>query len=101
MEKGHVNLENDRSSWQIKYLGKKILTQYTSLHVYVPEFYFLRMQGSKLLGFRMSGTPKMVKETRFLDQGFQLETHELSGKLTTLNLGFVTGNPKLLGKSKY
>ena len=51
-------------------------------------------QGSKLLGFRMSGTPK---KTQFLDQvqGFRPESQELSGGQTALNLGVLTGNPEI------
>ena len=35
----------------------------------------------------------MVTETQFLEQGFQPETQELSGRWTTL-MGFLTGNPQ-------
>ena len=34
-------------------------------------------------------------ETQFLDQGSQLETRELSGRQTALNLGFLIGNPDI------
>ena len=41
------------------------------------------------------GHAKMVKETEFLDQGLRLETQVLPGQHTTLNLGFLTGNPEI------
>ena len=37
----------------------------------------------------------MVTETRFLDQGFQLEIQELSCQQTVLYLGFLTGDPEI------
>ncbi len=40
----------------------------------------------------------MVMETRFLDQGFRLETQDLSGWRTALDLGFLTGNPEIAGE---
>ena len=42
-----------------------------------------------------TGHPKMVTETQFLDQGFRLETQELSGRWTAFTLGFLSGNPEI------
>ncbi len=44
------------------------------------------------------GHPKMMTETQFFDQGFRLETQVLSGRWTSLNLGFLTGNPLIAGE---
>ena len=42
------------------------------------------------------GHPKKVTETQFLEQVFRPETQELSGNLTTANLGLLTGNPEIV-----
>ncbi len=45
-----------------------------------------------VLGFRISGTPKMVMETQILEQVFQPETQGLCGWWTTLYFGLLTEN---------
>ncbi len=55
-------------------------------------------QGSKLLGFRMSGTPKNGDWKSILAKVFRPETQEWSGWRTALNLGFLIRNPEIAGE---
>ena len=57
-------------------------------------------QGSKLLGFRMSRTPRNGNGNPILGPGFPTETQELSGQRTALNWGFLTGNPEIAGENQ-